>query len=287
MLRKPIFIIAIHRTGSTLLKNILNANSKVAMATDEMHIYVPFKNSFGKQFKTFGNLNTERNVDRLINFIYKGKINGTFWKEYIHLGIPPQKIKRSFMKTKRSLSDLIAVMLYEYQLQQKKERAGVKFPLHFSRTKLLKKWFPDAKIILLHRDIRAVCASKLNDDATKRRKKRFGIIVHYATLIAFVIDYIWQSEFYLRNRNIFHLTDYDRLISKPKKNISDVCKYCEIEFENQMLNASGKPSSYTEILTNGFDKNRISNWKNSLNSFDRSLISILTKKSRERISRWI
>ena len=78
MLDKPIFIISLNRTGSTLLKNIINKNSEVAMATDEMHIFDPFLNSFGKQFYKFGDLKESKNVEKLFDYIFNGNIRGYF-----------------------------------------------------------------------------------------------------------------------------------------------------------------------------------------------------------------
>jgi len=281
MLVKPIFIIAMHRTGSTLLKNILNANSKVAMATDEMHLFVPVLNSFGNQFYKFGDLQKEENVDNLIDFVLTNNIRGTFWQDYKKLGVGKEQIETEFLKTDRSLKSFISVLLNEYRKKENKERVGVKYPLHFSKTKLLKEWYPDSKIILLHRDIRAVCASKLNDEATRKRKKKLGFIIHYITLFIFVADYIWLSKYYKKNRDLFYFTDYNQLILNPEVALSNICNYCEIKIEDSMFSAFGKPSSHTGEIKKGFDTSRIDNWKNKLSKFDIWLINILTKRSRK------
>lgn len=282
MLYKPIFIIAQHRTGSTFLKNILNMNSKVAMATDEMHLFIPFGNSFGKQFYKFGDYNKVENIDKLIDFFFNENIRGTFWQEYTELGISKDTLKNSFLNTQRFLKDFISVLLDEYRKLEKKERIGAKYPLHFSKTSVLKEWFPDSKIILLHRDIKAVCASKLNDDATKKRKKKFGFIAHYLTLFAFIFEYIWLSLFYKKNKELFYLIDYSEMISRPNIVLPELCDFCEIENEPDMYKAFGKASSHTGKVEKGFDASRVEKWKKVLNKFDVWLITSLTNKSRKR-----
>ncbi|UBM62454.1 sulfotransferase [Candidatus Sulfidibacterium hydrothermale] len=281
MLNKPIFIIAMHRTGSTLLKNILNANSQVAMATDEMHLFLPLLNSFGKQFYKFGNLQKEENVNKLVDFVYTQKIRGTFWQDYKDLGISKNLIKKEFLKTDRSLKSFISVLLNEFRKKEKKERVGVKYPLHFSKTKILKQWYPDSKIILLHRDIRAVCASKLNDEATRKRKKKFGFIIHYITLLLFITDYVWLAKYYKNNKELFFFVDYNHLILNPEYELKKICNYCEINLQQTMFSVFGKPSSHSSTgeLKKGFDKTRMDKWKNKLSKFDIWLINFFTSKN--------
>ena len=153
MLTKPIFIIALHRTGSTLLQNMIGANSAVAIATNEMQLFLPFRASFGKIFREIGDMSVEKNVDKLFRIINSGNIAGTFWREYTQLDISLALIKKRFRDSDRTLKDLIDILLSEYLSKERKSRTGVKYPLHFYKLKLLDDWFPDSKIIVLHRDL--------------------------------------------------------------------------------------------------------------------------------------
>jgi len=278
-LNKPIFIIAMHRTGSTLLKNILNNNSKVSMATDEMHIAAPFGKRFYEHYYSFKNLQDDIILKEFINFIFKANIYGTFWKEYKELGINKEVIFNELKKTDRSLEAVISVLLNEYRKLNNKPRVGVKYPLHFSKIELLYKWYPDAKIILLHRDIRAVCASKLNDEATRRRKKYFGFIIHYITLFAFIIEYIWMGYFYKKNKHKLYKINYEDLILNPENELKKLCIFSEIPFEQDMLIADGKESSHSEKNSKGIDESRLKSWKKKLTPFDTKLIKFLTQST--------
>ncbi len=279
MLDRPIFIIAMHRTGSTLLKNILDNNSQVSMATDEMHIVAPFGKRFYDQFTGFGSLENDKKLEEFVDFIFEGKIYGTFWKEYRELGITREQLFEKIKDTDRSLKSIVTVLLDEYRKLTNKQRVGVKYPLHFSKVFLLKEWYPDAKFVLLHRNIRAVCASKVNDEATKRRKKRFGFVAHYITLFAFIFEYIWLARYYKRNKNVFYKINYEDIVLDTEKELKDLCSYCEIPYELSMLQACGKASSHTGEIAVGVDKSRIESWKNKLTSFDRWLIEFFTKFS--------
>ena len=187
-----------------------------------------------------------------------------------------------------SLKALISILLDEYRLLENKQRVGVKYPLHFSRIHLLNEWFSDAKILFLYRDTRAVCASKVNDEASVIRKKKLGFLsglVHYGTLGFFVFEYIWFSSFFIKNKKALNIYPvcYENLLMEPEKEIRKICEFCEIPFEKKMLAATGKPSSYTSKITSGVDIKRLFAWKKRITKFDVYLITLLTKKSMKKL----
>ena len=38
----PVFIVGLHRTGSTLLKNMMDLNSEMCMMPEELHLWSPY-----------------------------------------------------------------------------------------------------------------------------------------------------------------------------------------------------------------------------------------------------
>jgi hypothetical protein len=284
---KPVFIVGLHRTGSTFLKNILNASSSVAMATDEMHLSSPWRKTIEDDIRRFGDLQEDVNLDAFMDYLYSGKPYGTFWLDYPGLGIPETTVTERVKESDRSLRSIISIILDEYRLKEGKARVGVKYPVHFSRIKMLRNWFPDSKIVFLTRDARAICASKLSDEATKRRKSQ-GLIrcffIHYATLLFFVIEYIWSSRIYRKWREDLriYLVRYEDLANDPKAVISDLCTFCNIQQSEEMLSVTGKVSSFNKKKHKGAHKDSMNKWKTQLCSFDKWLITVLTKRSMRR-----
>lgn len=285
---KPVFIIGLHRTGSTFLKNILNSNSKIAMATDEMDLLNPWRTTFENQFKKLKIKSDNFFLEQIVDLIYNVDIHGTFWKDYRKLNISKKVIINRFKASDGSLQSLITILLDEYRVLENKQRAGVKYPLHFSKAEILKQWFPDAKLLFLYRDARAVCASKVNDEATVIRKKKMGFLsglVHYGTLGLFIFEYMWSSSFFIKNKKALNIYPvcYEKLLMEPEKEIRKICEFCEIPFEKELLTATGKPSSYTGRIISGVDIKRLSAWKKRITKFDVYLITLLTKKSMKKL----
>lgn len=258
------------------------------MATDEMAISDPWRKSFSDQVKSFGDLKNDDNLKQLLEFIYFGKIYGSFWDDYRTLGIPKEKIFERIRQSNRSIKDIISILLDEYRYKTGKSRVGVKYPMHFSKVNILINWYPDCKIVFLTRDPRAICASKIWDEATKARKKKYKIFkffIHYITICFFIKEYIWSSKIFQKYRDHNNLLGirYEDLISNTEYCLKKICHFCEIPYEKKMMAADGKPSSFTSGTKNALDKQRISNWQNKLSRFDKWLITILTKKSMEKL----
>lgn len=287
MLHKPIFIICIHRSGSTLLKNILNTNSKVAMATDEMYLSTPFYKTFEDQFRKY-NLSKDPEILRLIDQIYRGEFKGTFWKDYKNLGIEKEKIFKEIKNSDKTLKSIISILLNEYKNKKNKYRVGAKYPLHPSRLNKLLEWYPTSQIIFLTRDIRAIIASKLNDKATKRRKEKLGIfsfIIHYFTMFFFIFDYLWFAKIVKKNRelgNCFTIK-YEDLGFNTVNELKKLSNFLEIPYEQEMLRSFGKPSSHNGEIKYGFDKKRIDKWERILSSFDKFIIKLFCNKAMKRM----
>ena len=277
-LHKPIFIVGLHRTGSTLFKNMMNLNSEVAMATDEMDFSDPWYKSFDRVAASVGDLSVAENRRMLIDIIYRGEIHGTFWKEYPGLDIPTEKIIANFDRSDHSQKSLITILLEAYREREGKKRVGVKYPVHISRLKLLYTWWPDAKVIFLIRDIRAIITSKVNDEKTRERKKQHRLLaplIHYSALFFFLVDYVWSALVFKKYKSRYNFLKirYEDFISKPEETVSEVCRFCEIPFEEGMLNAFGKASSITGEVKKGFDPKRISHWKTKLSTVDKWLVT--------------
>lgn len=285
MLVKPVFILCLHRSGSTLLKNILDRNSQLAMATDEMHISDPLSRTLDNYLKKF-DLQQGEQIDRFLASVLSGKIRGTFWTDYGELPIARHRLRKEIQKSEGTLQDIVNVFLEGYRRLRQKPRVGVKYPLHVSRIKMLSTWFPDARIVFLHRDIRAVIASKVNDEATRSRKRKLGplgFLVHYLTVLYFIMDYrrfCRVCKGWAGKPNVCQI-EFERMVRNPVPELTRLCEFLEIPFEESMLDAAGKPSSHGGKTRRGMDPGCIDRWKDVLSSFDRGLINVLAGKGRK------
>lgn len=283
-MKKPVFLIGLHRSGSTLIKNLLNSSAELAMATDEMHFATPWRKDFLSYANNAGNLKDDQVLFGLVKNIFSAKPYGTFWKDLARIDLDIDSLVPKIYLSSRSPRDILTLLLMEYAQSQKKRRFGAKYPVHFSKIHILRNWWPDCKIIHLVRDPRAICASKLNDDATKYRKYKhplFGKVIHLGTLLFFILEYCWSSITHiksLKDRNYINIK-FEDIVLNPNKYLELLCNFCEINFNPSMMNVFGKPSSYDGRVSYGFNKKLLYRWKDILSPYEIKLITTMTKKS--------
>jgi hypothetical protein len=285
---KPIFIIGQHRTGSTLLKNILDANTNVSMAFDEMNLFEPFRdNTLDKFFKK-----ENPTSDEIVDLIKKSKIYGTFWKEFEKSGIYLRQLeKRLEGHSKIRSCDVLSVILFLLKENSNVSFSGIKYPLHFKKLDYLLKYWTDAKIIFLTRNPKAIIASKLNDEATRERKKKsifYQFFIHYFTLLYFSLEYVYSIRTFFKNKDRLKLITYEQLVRDQEDTVKNLCDWIGLNFEEEMLQVTGKSSSHIKTNQAKLHTKSIDKYKTVLNIFDSSIISILTgisfKKVKDELS---
>jgi hypothetical protein len=102
-------------------------------------------------------------------------------------------------------------------------------------------------------------------------------LLHYFTLLFFILDYIWATIIFRKYKDHpnFMKIRYEDLIANPDLAVRQICNFCDIPFEQEMSGAFGKASSHTGEVTTGFDLKKISYWKRKLSKIDNLLITVL------------
>lgn len=278
-----IFVISQHRTGSTLLRNILDANSDVSMAVDEMNLYEPFRKN------TLDRLLERQivSVDDLLVAIDKGCVYGAFWKRFEESGLSLERLQSCLGgSTRLDEKTILSGVLELLRADSAVRNAGIKYPVHFSKLVLLRRWFPKSKIIVLFRNPKAIIASKLNDSATQARKRKSFIhrfLVHYSTLLFFSLEFRGSVRVYLEHQEITHKVHYESLVLDQKTTIKRICAYCDIEFEPTMLSVTGKDSSFGYSGRARISPDSVNRYQRVLSRFDDWLIGLLTNRSYRKI----
>ena len=74
------------------------------------------------------------------------------------------------------------------------------------------------------------------------------------------------------------IVKYEDLVSEPKKEISKICKFLKVPFENKMLNVTGKKSSIKKENKKGIDKTRAFLWKKKIRGWEYKILTATLKK---------
>lgn len=284
-LDRPVFIICQHRTGSTMLKNLLDAHPDLAMISEEMDVSNPWRRGLDWHEKKF-----RKERERLFATLYEGKLHGTFFqkKQLDFYGI----VKNDLMADDKNLpvgwQRLFDNILRRCLHNLGKPRIGVKFPLHWSRLDSLRDIYPDSLIIFLTRDPRAMICSKLRHEATLRRRNFFGFLIHYFTLGFFVVECWWLTATmnkWLPMKDVTHVR-YEDLVSDSSNEMRRVFSFLQLDpgrfDEINFGKVSGQPSSNLKALVFGISRSLNEAWRDELNRFDIALITFSLRRMMRR-----
>lgn len=278
-MNKPVFIYALHRSGSTYLKNIIASSSEIAMLEDEVHFDHPFfLNTFKKYFDRVCKNDFNR-YDAFLAFLRNKKIRGAFWQNY------KQRYK-DFSRSRKYLLDSSHVtvwdsfnsILRQILVDSQKKRVGIKYPAHFMYFNDFLEQYPNSKNIFLIREPKAIIASKIVSPTNNRLRKSGFIkyeILRLITVSYFSCEYKYFLKTILKNKTNGLAVRYEDLVLEKDTTLKRICIYAEIQINEKMFDATGKKSGYSKALKN---EDRVKRWSNILRKYEISIIDKITRK---------
>ncbi len=298
---EPIFVVGLPRTGSTLLENILGRSPGVLELAEVLYL-TPWRKDF-RYFlrKEVGDLSRDENLRKMVEIIFSEHgeipgITGTFWR--MRGGIKAlgedelkQRVFCSLSASDRSLASILRTLLREITEFNGHRRCVVAFPVYVNHLDELLSWFPQAKVIHMTRDPRAIAISKTNDPGgTAIYNQRFPYLKYFIRkiMIAFVVlQYVWASRVHARfqNHSNYLLVKYEDFVMEPTRILKQICEFVGIEYASNMLeqpeNRTQRSSVTGEVRTKA-DARAASKWKNVITPLEQFLVTLLCKRSMAR-----
>jgi len=288
-----VFIIGIARTGSKIYKNILNEYSEINVL-NEMHFLAPrwVRKDFRYYFKKYsGDIKTKTDVLNLIDLMYSGTLNGTFWTteewdvsgvQNSIIGIDKDKLKNEIYNSTMSYREIFKILVEQHTIALNKKRGGAKFPVDISCVPKLVEWFPDSRYLHIIRDPRAMYSSMILMDKRRRsnQTKMKGCLIGLKRLFYLWRQYKKAIKIHKRYKNMdnYYISRFEDIVSQPEKHIKQLCEFLKIDFKENMLYPSIVDSSYNDSKKKiGFDKKTLSRWKNQISPKSEAMIKLLLK----------
>jgi hypothetical protein len=219
MTDRPVFIIGAQRSGTTLLRLMLNAHTKIAIP-EEGTFWMPLlrKSKRSPHRKLEG-----RELEKSLSYI-ENNSQFRFW------GIDFKKIRREIDRRNRrcTLAELMSGFYSHYAQGEKKEVWGDKTPSFFRMIPILAKLFADARFVHIVRDGRDVYLSSRARNPSKRN-------VSVAALE-------WGYKVWMANRGLaaldperFFELRYEDLVSEPEETLIGICSFLKLKYEPSLL----------------------------------------------------
>jgi hypothetical protein len=274
-----ISIVGVSRSGTTLMRRVLNSSDQIAIC-DENHFLghlIP-REGARYRFRKFGDLSDDDNVRRLVDYIYSGGLEKSFKKHgdmsfhwyWIIRRIDKSDLLQRILDSDRSERALFSVMMRVFADRRGKSIMGEKTPAHVRYVPTMLEWFPNGKIIHMIRDPRGNFVSE------RRRREKLSVTTPYKQLrrfdflftlyIALQTTLAWfesisryhrYSERYPDN---YYALKFEDLVSDPEEHVRRVCDFLEVEFQDTMLEQVVVSRGF-KLGQTGFDAQAATRWK--------------------------
>lgn len=301
MSTNEVFIVGCARSGSTLLRLILNRSPRICI-TPETHFLRRFS-SVGKrrQIPKIGDLRKDSNLRRLADLMYQpdsGWSSG--YGNWLRKRIDKQTLYERLAQSDRSERGIFLVLLQLYAERKKGDSdqnvaLGEKTPTHLYYVPTLISWFPAAKIIHTFRDPRGLFVSRL----VKAKSGQWGLKAKFPALPGWLVDPFlgplevqltarsWKDAVELHQKylrlypNQYFLQRFEDLIASPEESVRKVCRFLETDYHPDMIrDVVVVGSSYHEVKRKpgGFEMQAIDRWKTLINPSANAWLTFLTRR---------
>jgi len=259
-MNKVIFIVGVGRSGTSMLQSMLNSHSQIAFPP-ETH----FIRNYLAKYEDLAKIKTE-----IINDEDLQKLN--------------IDILDLLEKTTDSV-EFYKLLLQKYLEKENKNIIGDKDPKNIEYLKTIKKYFPNAYIIHIYRDPRAVIASRLKAKWSKDRP-------FWQHLLAYKAQFNYGREVgeKLFDDNYIEIK-YEKLVENPQEELQRLCKSLDISYENGMLDfykqaqkvVVGEEKDWKGDVFKPVQTKNIKKWKNDLTQDQIETIECVLKNEMEKL----
>lgn len=271
----PIFIIGTERSGTNLLRVILNSHSNIVIPHPP-HI---MKNFF-KLEGLYRDLAKDRNFKKLINdAVCMVNLHHYPWQ----IRMDKEKIFRSAKE--RNLINVFFEIYNQYLEKSNKKRWGCKSTFMINHVALVRRYYPEAQFIYMVRDGR--------DVAVSAKKTIFN---HYSV---YYVAQLWKKEqqtgIYWLNKlseEDILLLKYEDLLNDPQGQIRSLCSFLKEPYEAGLLNffdtseakEGGRLNPAWENTSKQIIKNNYNKFRSELSGKEVELFEAIAAQELDRFS---
>ncbi len=275
---EAIFIVGVSRSGTTLMRRILDKHSRIGIITENHYLghLLPWEGT-RHYFRRLGDLRDDANVQAMVELIYSGELQrrsrirelSPYWR-WLTSKVPREDMEAYLLGSDRSERGVFEAFMRVYADRRGNAVIGEKTPAHLEYVDTLLDWFPDGRVIHCVRDPRAIYVSEL------RRRSEHAVGVPYrqlamvpAILARFVlleVTWAWARAVH-RHRRLsrrypgrYTVVRFEDVVSRPRATLDAVCAFLGMEAEPHMLEQK-VTSRGARVGAAGFDAGAAERWR--------------------------
>ena len=273
-----IFVVGVHRSGTTLMRHVLNDHSAVALC-DETHYMGHIIRSVGmrQHFTRFQPLADDSNVESLVEYMHSPRFRkysafkdlGWQWTWFVD-SVAKDALLAALLASDRSEAGIFDALMKLYAEQRGRPIVGEKTPIHLRWTEELLRWYPGAKIVHMMRDPRGVHVSDLKRRKEQEKRapvykalRRLGPVFEFLTTAETSLMWAESAKRAEQMSRLFTgrylIVRFEDLVKDPESVVRKLCTDLGLPFETCMLERTVVSAGFRQG-ERGFDDAAARRW---------------------------
>lgn len=250
----PIFVLGIHRSGTTWLGNQLCQHPLVTGVTHEKHEGIHESAYFTWVYNRYGNLARKTNYIEFVEAVGAS--------DYFQLA----GVSKSFLY---SLWPTTYEGVFRAVMDDYAQRRGAKYwveksPSHTLVADKIARSYPDARFIAITRDIEAVVSSMVNHSRLEVQDKRARHHVLVASILSWTFYNRLLTAFSNKADNVLVIR-YETLRADLTTSLQQICAFLDLPFDLRMAEQSFEPNTSFQTI----------NRQQALSRYEQNLVGLL------------
>lgn len=243
---EAIFVVGAARSGTTLMRNILERSPRIAIAR-ENHYLGHLRASEGARvyFRRAGDLKSDETVRKIVSMIYSGSFQKqSRWREvsiywrWLAENVAQAEMEQRLLATDRTERGFFAAFMRVYADHQGRPVMGEKTPAHLAYVDTLLEWFPTGRVVHMLRDPRGVYVSDLRRRRAKLRKPYSWINKVPGLLSAVLLvqtTWVWRGAakrhftYEVKYPDRYRLVRFEDVVTSPDETLGALFAFLGVE----------------------------------------------------------
>jgi hypothetical protein len=274
------------------MRTLLERSHRIAIAMENHYLghLIP---GYGARevFRRLGSLSDDATIRRIVDFIYSGDYQrqsrwreiSPFWRWLIS-DVPRAEVERRLLGAERDERGIWLALLRLYADRHGKSVMGEKTPAHIRFAELIFEWLPDARMIHMIRDPRAIYVSEV-----RRRRKRpsppYSWLMHiplaFESAMLLQVARTWSGaarrhdQLAARFPGRYVMVRFEDLVRDPERVLVDLYRFLGVDMPADAASVAVVSRGYN-LGAEGFDADAAERWRTQIHPLARRLLALLT-----------
>jgi len=299
--REPeaVFIVGVSRSGTTLMRRVLDSSSRMGIATENHYLgHLLAREGARHYFRQVGDLRDDAAVRRVVELIWSGDFQrrsrlreiSPYWR-WLMRTVPRQEFEARLLASDRTDRGVFSALMRTYADRRGKPVIGEKTPAHLAYVDTLLDWYPNGRVVHMVRDPRAIYVSEL------RRRRERAVTVPYRQLVrvpplfrAFVLQQVTLVWARAADRHAalaagypdrYRSVRFEDLVGEPRATLATLFDFLGVEMEERVLQQK-VTSKGAQLGMAGFDAGAADRWRERISpGAERWLRTVLRGRMRK------